>query len=350
MIEKDTRNSSRLSRVESRIRKRRGQTSGLWRWCRSLGAGRVARVKEAARRARSRGGEALHSAQGSIQRAFRKLPRRLQVVLPLVLVGLLALGATYLVVWSYSSERPWNQPELGEVGQGAEDPLGQEGTTDDNVGVIDDNDEDPVDPEDGIGVAGNGSAGSDMPGGTADIEDDGLELVETETEPGIDPGTDPGIDPGLQPGDDSVPALAQPAAAVADKGDLVWPTAGEITTQFALIYSETMGDYRMHAGVDIKAEEGQPVVAALPGTVTRAEEDHLWGWTVVLDHGGGLTTVYSGCASLSVAEGNRVEQGQEIATVGSSTLVETGTGPHLHFEIREQGLAIDPEPLLRGTQ
>jgi len=301
-------------------------------------------VKEAARRARSRGGEALNNAQGSIRRTFRKLPPRLQVVLPLILVGLLALGATYLVVWSYSSERPWNQPELGEVGQGVEDPMGQEGTTDDNDGVIDDNDEASVDPEDGVGVDGNGSDESDMPGGTADIEDDGLELIETETE------TETGIEPGLQPGDDSVPALAQPVAAVADKGDLVWPTSGEITTQFALIFSETMGDYRMHAGVDIKAEEGQPVVAALPGTVTRAEEDYLWGWTIVLDHGGGLTTVYSGCASLSVAEGNRVEQGQEIATVGSSTLVETGTGPHLHFEIREEGLAIDPEPLLKDTQ
>lgn len=94
-----------------------------------------------------------------------------------------------------------------------------------------------------------------------------------------------------------------------------------------------------HAGIDIPAERGSRVLAAAGGTVTEDGFDAERGNYLVIDHGDGMETVYAHCLSLSVEEGDTVAAGDVIAAVGSTG---KATGPHLHFEVRQEGEARDP--------
>ena len=94
-----------------------------------------------------------------------------------------------------------------------------------------------------------------------------------------------------------------------------------------------------HAGIDIPAESGTPILAAAGGTVTEAGYDTTRGNYLVVDHGGGMETVYGQCLRLDAEAGDAVTAGQVIAAVGSTGL---STGPHLHFEVRQEGEAQNP--------
>jgi len=110
-----------------------------------------------------------------------------------------------------------------------------------------------------------------------------------------------------------------------------------------LSYNETTRDWRVHNGVDYAAEEGTPVCAAADGTVYTTYEDDAMGYTVVISHEGGYTTKYASLsADLPVSAGESVEAGQTIGYVGSSALVETTLGSHLHFSVTSQGKPMDP--------
>ena len=118
-----------------------------------------------------------------------------------------------------------------------------------------------------------------------------------------------------------------------------------------LSYNETTRDWRVHNGVDYAAEEGMPVCAAADGTVYTTYEDDSMGYTVVINHEGGYTTRYSSLsADLAVAAGESVEAGQTIGYVGSSALVETTMGSHLHFSVTSQGKPMDPLEFLAQGQ
>ena len=111
----------------------------------------------------------------------------------------------------------------------------------------------------------------------------------------------------------------------------------------ALSYNETTRDWRVHNGVDFAAEEGTPVCAAADGTVYTTYEDDAMGHTVVISHEGGYTTKYASLsADLTVSAGDRVEMGQTIGYVGSSALVETTMGSHVHFSVTSQNQPMDP--------
>lgn len=99
------------------------------------------------------------------------------------------------------------------------------------------------------------------------------------------------------------------------------------------------GSHRMHRGIDVAAPKGSLVHAAQGGRVSFAGESKGYGNLVVIDHGDGLETRYAHCDSIDVETGDTVANGQQIARVG-----DTGraTGPHLHFEVRENGIAVDP--------
>lgn len=98
-----------------------------------------------------------------------------------------------------------------------------------------------------------------------------------------------------------------------------------------------------HTGIDLRASTGTPVFAAAGGRVAVAAEHYFAGRCVFLDHGGDLVTMYFHLDQLEVAEGDVVERGQRIGTVGSTGRV---TGPHLHFGVRWHGARIDPVTLL----
>lgn len=94
-----------------------------------------------------------------------------------------------------------------------------------------------------------------------------------------------------------------------------------------------------HSGIDLAAARGTPVLATLPGTVTVIVSPTGYGLHVVIDHGGGLSSLYGHLDTVVVASGDLVAAGQVIGTVGSTG---NATGPHLHFEIRRDGIAEDP--------
>ena len=119
-----------------------------------------------------------------------------------------------------------------------------------------------------------------------------------------------------------------------------------ITSHFGLRQDPFDGHLTRHQGVDLRGAEGEPVRAAGRGVVRRAGALGGYGEAVEVDHGGGLTTLYAHASELLVREGDTVAPGQVIARVGHSG---RATGPHLHFEVRQDGKPLDPEALLGAS-
>ena len=145
-----------------------------------------------------------------------------------------------------------------------------------------------------------------------------------------------------------LPALGGVAApattGTAGPGALRPPAAGPATSGFGVRVHPVSGVRRLHAGLDIGAPAGQPVRAAAAGVVSFAGTLSGYGSTVTIDHGGGLSTLYAHQSSLSASAGEAVTAGEQIGRVGSTGL---STGPHLHFEVRVSGQAVDPVRWLR---
>ncbi len=114
-----------------------------------------------------------------------------------------------------------------------------------------------------------------------------------------------------------------------------------------LAYSETLGRFAAHKAVDFFCEEGTTVVAAESGTVESVTKDLLKGVTVVIDHGEGLRTVYNSLAEDPVVtKGQRVKKGDEIGKASVSNKQEYKGGAHLHFEVTESGVSVNPAKYL----
>ena len=129
-----------------------------------------------------------------------------------------------------------------------------------------------------------------------------------------------------------------------------WPVSGTAVMEYsmeALCYNETTRDWRVHSGLDIAAEAGAEVVAAADGEVYTVYEDDSMGTTVVIRHLNGYTTKYASLdENVSVSVGDTVTMGQVIGTVGTSALVETVLGPHVHFSVTCQDVLMDPMEFL----
>lgn len=127
------------------------------------------------------------------------------------------------------------------------------------------------------------------------------------------------------------------------EGGFVAPVEGSVTARFGLRRIVNGQARQPHAGVDFKAGVGTPVSAANRGRVVLREDHFFGGRSLVLDHGGGLFTLYLHLQDFSVAEGAEVGKGEVIGWVGTSGRV---TGPHLHWGARLNGARIDPLSLL----
>ena len=124
------------------------------------------------------------------------------------------------------------------------------------------------------------------------------------------------------------------------------PIKGEILREFAsdsLVYSETLKEWIIHKGVDIKADKTSVVSACAPGTVQAIKNDPRYGLTVIINHDDGYQTIYSNLLTAEfVVQGEKVEQGQSIGTVGNSAAFEVSDDYHLHFELLQNNENLDP--------
>ena len=111
------------------------------------------------------------------------------------------------------------------------------------------------------------------------------------------------------------------------------------------VYSLTMNDYRVHTGVDILSSPGEPVMAIADGTVQNIYNDPMMGNCISISHSGGLVSYYMGLSDEvcdGITEGAPVFCGQNISSIGDSTLIEIAEEPHLHFELKKDGQYVDP--------
>ena len=129
-------------------------------------------------------------------------------------------------------------------------------------------------------------------------------------------------------------------------GAFGWPVPGysTISSYFGYRIHPITGVSKLHAGIDIPAPAGVTVAAANSGTVIVATYSESYGNYVIIDHGGGLTTLYAHNTSLSVSSGQTVKKGDKIAAVGTTGY---STGNHLHFEVRKNGTPVDPMSYLK---
>ena len=129
------------------------------------------------------------------------------------------------------------------------------------------------------------------------------------------------------------------------------PVEGDIVRDFAvdnLIYSNTLQEWTTHTGVDIKADKTTIVKAAESGIVKTIKNDPRYGWTVIVEHENGFQTVYSNLlTSEFVVEGEKVEKGQSLGTVGNTAAFEIADDAHLHFEILKDSVQVDPNIYLK---
>ena len=127
---------------------------------------------------------------------------------------------------------------------------------------------------------------------------------------------------------------------------LMIPVDGEVAQPFSdgeLVKSLTTGTWQTHNGVDILAEQGVPVRAMDNGTVVEVVNDPLWGICVSVDHENGIVSRYCNLSpNVGVQEGDTVESGQTLGTVGDSADIESKMESHLHFEVTKGGDYIDP--------
>lgn len=129
-------------------------------------------------------------------------------------------------------------------------------------------------------------------------------------------------------------------------GKLQWPTPSctYITSYYGYRLHPTLNVWKGHTGIDIGAGYGADVLAAEDGTVTVAGTNVAYGKYIIINHGGGLATLYAHNSSLLVSSGQNVKRGEVIAKVGSTGY---STGPHCHFEVMVNGATVDPLPYVQ---
>lgn len=133
--------------------------------------------------------------------------------------------------------------------------------------------------------------------------------------------------------------------------EFAYPVSGEITKPYSidnLIFSETLQEWIVHKGIDIKVPRTTVVKSAEEGTVKAIKNDPRYGLTVIIEHRDGYNTIYANLLTTEfVKEGENVSKGQSLGTVGNSASFEIADEPHLHFEMTKDGETVDPKIYLK---
>lgn len=133
------------------------------------------------------------------------------------------------------------------------------------------------------------------------------------------------------------------AAVTGEPTQLAWPASGTVTSYFGWRPDPNSASMELHQGIDIDAALGSKVSSILAGVVTAVYQSPEYGLVVEVEHAGGLSSVYGHLDSASVVKDQRVSRGDAVGKVGQSG---NATGPHLHFELRKDGLEVDPMTVL----
>ncbi|HEY3267736.1 MAG TPA: peptidoglycan DD-metalloendopeptidase family protein [Armatimonadota bacterium] len=128
-------------------------------------------------------------------------------------------------------------------------------------------------------------------------------------------------------------------AAIPFRGGLSMPVAARITSRFGMRFHPILHRFKLHTGIDFGVGIGTPIHAAGPGVVVHAGWWGAYGNAVIIDHGGGVTTLYGHMSAVRCSRGQKVSRGEVIGLVGSTGW---STGPHCHFEVRRNGVPVNP--------
>lgn len=147
---------------------------------------------------------------------------------------------------------------------------------------------------------------------------------------------------------DTVPQNAEPVSLTVDEIDFASPSNGALLNECSLeipVYSLTMEDYRTHVGVDLTSTLGDPVKACADGIVTSIWDDPMMGRSLSVTHSSGIETIYRNLSEElpdGIEVGCSVKVGDVIGAVGDTALIECEEEPHLHFELKVDGINVDP--------
>ncbi len=192
--------------------------------------------------------------------------------------------------------------------------------------------------------------GAEGPGAVVDKNDSeglGEATNKPSGSPSVSPTTpDKGTEVSASPTDSETPSESESGSNTPSKTKtyLKMPLEGEIIKEFSgetLKYNSTLRMWSTHNGIDIAGKTGDPVSAAMAGTVTKVKEDVTMGKMIEITHSDGTLTRYAGLESVIVAEGDKVNAGTKIGTLGTPPF-EAQSGPHLHFEYVVKGKYSDP--------
>jgi murein DD-endopeptidase MepM/ murein hydrolase activator NlpD len=118
------------------------------------------------------------------------------------------------------------------------------------------------------------------------------------------------------------------------------PANGWVTSKFGYRKSPFTGQREFHSGLDIANREGTPIIATADGVVTYCGRKGMLGKAVIIEHGHGMVTRYAHLSKIKIKAGQKVKRGDTIALLGNSGRT---TGPHLHYDVRLNGLSVSPE-------
>lgn len=141
--------------------------------------------------------------------------------------------------------------------------------------------------------------------------------------------------------------MHEPGGMPGTGAPMVPPVDGPITSDFGERANPMGAGTEFHPGIDIGADEGTPIRAAMAGTVVDVSRDGGYGNLITVDDGNGLTTRYAHCSQIFARIGEAVRPGDVIGAVG---MTGRATGPHLHFEVRQNDRAVDPRPYFASTR
>lgn len=156
--------------------------------------------------------------------------------------------------------------------------------------------------------------------------------------------------PSSKPSVSQTKPISKPIVAV-QSSNMTKPVLGDVSQDYAktrLVYSKTLEEWTTHNGLDLAADKGTPVKAVLDGTVVDVYQDTMYGITIVLDHGNGIKTKYANLSTDSMAKkGDKVKKGTVISGVGNTAIAESNEQPHLHFEVLQNGVSVNPRNFIK---